>query len=76
MSRMVASAPYWQRLLTLAPVFIVGGGLVLGVLIVLGRAFAHSVRESGHKSMIFAGLVALVGAVVVLTYLGVSLPRE
>jgi hypothetical protein len=73
---MVASAPYWQRLLVLAPVFIVGGGLVLGVLIVLGKAFANSVRESGHKNVIFAGLVALVGAVVLLTYLGVSLPRE
>jgi hypothetical protein len=73
---MVASAPYWQRLVTLAPVFIVGAGLVLGVMIVLGRAFAHSVRESGHKNIIFAGLAALVGLVVLLTYLGVDLPRE
>jgi hypothetical protein len=73
---MVASAPHWQRLVTLAPVFIIGAGLVLGVLIVLGRAFAHSVRESGHKRVIVAGLIALAGAVVVLTYLGVELPRE
>jgi hypothetical protein len=73
---MVASAPHWQRLLVLAPVFIVGAGLVLGVLILLGRAFAHSVRESGHKRVIVAGLIALAGAVVVLTYLGVELPRE
>jgi len=73
---MVASAPHWQRLVVLAPVFIVGGGLVLGVLIVLGRAFVHSVRESGHKRVIVAGLIVLAGAVVVLTYLGVELPRE
>jgi len=73
---MVASAPHWQRLLVLAPVFVIGGGLVLGVLILLGRAFAHSVRESGHKRVIVAGLIALAGAVVVLTYLGVELPRE
>jgi len=73
---MVASAPHWQRLLVLAPVFIIGGGLVLGVLIILGRAFAHSVRESGHKRVIVAGLIVLAGAVVVLTYLGVELPRE
>jgi hypothetical protein len=73
---MIASAPHWQRLLVLAPVFIIGGGLVAGVLIVLGRAFAASVRESGHKRLIVAGLVALAGAVVVLTYLGVELPRE
>jgi len=73
---MIATAPHWQRLLVLAPVFIIGGGLVAGVLIVLGRAFANSVRESGHKRLIVAGLVVLSGAVVVLTYLGVQLPRE
>jgi hypothetical protein len=73
---MVASTPHWQRLVVLLPVFIVGGGLVAGVLIVLGRAFANSVRESGHKRVIVAGLVVLAGAVVLLTYLGVSLPRE
>jgi hypothetical protein len=73
---MVASAPHWQRLIVLAPVFIIGAGLVLGVLILLGRAFAHSVRESGHRRVIVAGLIALAGAVVVLTYLGVELPRE
>jgi hypothetical protein len=75
-SAMVASAPHWQRLVVLAPVFVVGAGLVLGVLILLGRAFANSVRESGHKRAIVAGLVVLAGAVVVLTYLGVQLPRE
>jgi hypothetical protein len=73
---MIASAPHWQRLVVLAPVFIIGGGLVAGVLIVLGRAFASSIRESGHKRLIVAGLVALTGVVVVLTYLGVQLPRE
>ena len=73
---MVASAPHWQRLVVLAPAFIIGAGLVLGVMIVLGRAFVHSVRESGHKRLIVAGLVVLAGAVVVLTYLGVELPRE
>jgi hypothetical protein len=72
----VASPPTWQRLIVLAPAFIIGGGLVLGVLILLGRAFATNVRESGHKRAIVAGLVALAGAVVVLTYLGVELPRE
>lgn len=60
----------------LAPVFVIGAGLVAAVLILLGRAFATSVRESGHARLIIAGLVALAGLVVVLTYLGVSLPRE
>ena len=72
----IGSAPAWQRWIALAPAFIIGGGLVLGVLILLGRAFATNVRESGHKRVIVAGLVVLAGAVVVLTYLGVQLPRE
>ncbi len=73
---MLASAPHWQRLITLAPVFVIGVGLVLAVLILLGRAFAASVRESGHQRLIFLGVVALVGVVVLLTYLGVELPKE
>jgi len=72
----VGSAPYWQRVLVLAPVFVIGGGLVLGVFILLGRGLADSIRESGHKRLIFAGLGLVVVAVVVLTYLGVKLPRE
>jgi len=72
----VASAPLWQRLITLAPAFVVGGGLVLGSLILLGRALAHSVRESGHKRLIYLGFGVLAGAVALLTYLGVELPRE
>ena len=60
----------------LLPAIVIGAGLVLGVLILLGRAFAATVRESGHPRLIVAGLVGLVGAIVVLTYLGVELPRE
>ena len=58
------------------PAAIVGVGLVGAVLILLGRAFAATVRESGHPRWIVGGLVALLGAIVVLTYLGVELPRE
>jgi hypothetical protein len=73
---LIASAPHWQRLVVLAPVLVIGAGLVLGVFILLGRAFANSVRESGHKRLIVSGLVVIGCFVVVLTYLGVSLPRE
>ena len=58
------------------PAAIVGAGLVGAVFILLGRAFAASVRESGHPRLIVGGLVALAGVIVLLTYLGVSLPRE
>ncbi len=73
---MVASAPHWQRLVVLAPVIVIGAGIVVGVLILLGRAFASNVRESGHKRLIVGGLIVMGCFVVVLTYLGVSLPRE
>ena len=60
----------------LAPAFVVGAGLIAGVLILLGRALAQSIRESGHTRLILVGLAGVVAAVVVLTYLGVSLPKE
>jgi hypothetical protein len=65
-----------SRFVILLPALIVGGGLVLAVLILLGRAFAETVRESSHPRLIIAGLVALTGVVVLLTWLGVELPRE
>lgn len=73
---MIASTPEWQRLVVLAPVLVVGAGFVAGVLILLGRAFVDSWRESPHKRLIIAGLVALCAVVVLLTYLGVSIPNE
>jgi hypothetical protein len=65
-----------ERWVVLLPALVVGTGLVLGVLILLGRAFATTVRESGHPRLILGGFVAVLGAIVLLTYLGVELPRE
>jgi hypothetical protein len=67
---------HWERLVILLPAIVVGAGLVLAVLILLGRAFADSIRDWGHPRLLFAGGVALLAVVVVLTWLGVSLPRE
>jgi hypothetical protein len=72
----VLAAISWERLVILVPALIVGAGLVAGVFILLGRAFAATVRESRHPRLIIGGLVVLAGAIVLLTYLGVSLPRE
>ncbi|HUK43963.1 MAG TPA: hypothetical protein VLV28_01585 [Gaiellaceae bacterium] len=73
---MLAATPRWERLLTLAPVFVIGAGVVAAVLILLVRAFADSVRDVKHKRLIWVGVAGLVGAVLVLTYLGVNLPKE
>jgi hypothetical protein len=72
----LAATPDWQRWVILAPAFVIGAGLVAAVLILLGRAFAETVRESGHPRLIIGLLVALVVAIIVLTYLGVTLPSE
>jgi hypothetical protein len=67
---------HWEELVTLAPVFVVGIGIIGAVLILLGRAFADSIRDLPHKRFLWLGAAALVGAVVLLTYLGVNLPKE
>jgi hypothetical protein len=72
----VLAATRWEHLIIWLPAVIVGAGLVAGVFILLGRAFAATVRESGHPRLILGGLVALAGVIVLLTYLGVELPRE
>jgi len=73
---MLVATARWERLLTLAPVFVVGIGLVVAVFILLGRAFADSIREVKNKRLIAVGGVVLLGLVVLLTYLGVNLPKE
>jgi hypothetical protein len=72
----LASAPRWERLIVLLPALVVGVGILLAVLILLGRAVAQTIRESGHPRLVVGGLAALAALIVVLTYLGVELPRE
>jgi hypothetical protein len=70
------AASRWEHLVLWLPAAIVGIGLVGAVFILLGRAFAATVRESGHPRWIVGGIAALLGVIVLLTYLGVQLPRE
>ncbi len=72
---MVASTN-WGQLLILAPAFIIGGGIFFAAMILLVRAFVQNFRESEHKGLIYAGLVVVLIAGVILTYLGIELPRE
>jgi uncharacterized membrane protein YozB (DUF420 family) len=73
---MVAAVPAWERLIILAPAIVISIGLVFVVFLLLGRAFLQTVRESGHRRLIYAALAAVVVFVGVMTYLGVELPRE
>ena len=73
---LLLDTPTWEKFVVWLPGIVVGTGMVLAVLILLGRAFADSVRDWGHPRLLAAGAVALVAVVVVLTYLGVELPKE
>jgi hypothetical protein len=74
---MVAAAAHrWETLVTLIPLFIVGIGLIAAVLILLIRAFADSIREVKHKRVLWIGVAATLAFMLVLTYLGVNLPKE
>jgi hypothetical protein len=73
---MLVLATDWTRFLYLAPVFVIGIGLIAAVLILLGRAFADSIRDVKHKNVLWIVPLAMVVAVVVLTYLGIQLPKE
>jgi hypothetical protein len=72
----LVATTHWQRWVVLAPAFVVGIGLIIAVLILLGRALSQSIRESGHARAILFGLGGITVLVVVLTYFGVSLPKE
>jgi len=71
---LVASA--LARLILLAPVWVVGIGIVVGTFILLGRARAQSIRETGHPRLIVAGIVGVLIIATILTILDVHLPSE
>ena len=73
---MVAATPEWEKWFVLLPAFVMGGGLILGTLLLLGRALGQSIRESGHTRLLMVGGVVVLVAVVVMTYLGITLPSE
>jgi hypothetical protein len=70
------AAETWERIVILAPALVIGAGLVGGVLILLGRAFVYTLRESGHPRLIGVAVAAFVAVIALLTYLGISLPAR
>jgi hypothetical protein len=72
----LAAASTWEHAIIWLPAIVLGSGLVIGVLILLGRAFMDTVRESGHPRWIWGGVAVVIALVGLLTWLGVDLPRE
>ena len=65
-----------DRVVVLAPVIVVVAAVVAGLAVFWFRAAADSLRESKHPRMILGAAAAVFVLGIVLTVLGVELPRE
>jgi phosphate/sulfate permease len=65
-----------ERAVLLAPVLVVGVAAVAGLFVFWGRVGWESFRMSQRRRLIAALALAFVAVLVVLTLLGVDLPRE
>ena len=65
-----------ERAGLLAPVLVIGVGAVAGLAVFWGRIGWDSLKRARHPRLLVAGGLAFVALLVVLTLLGVKLPRE
>ena len=66
----------FQRAALLAPVLVIGVGAVAGLVVFWGRIGWESLQRARHPRLVLAAGAAFVALLVVLTLLGVKLPRE
>jgi hypothetical protein len=66
----------FERAVYLAPVIVVCGAAAVGLVILWGRVALHSLRESRRPGLVLVLWLAGLGLLVLLTVLGVRLPRE
>ena len=66
----------FEKALFLAPVIVVGGAAVVGLVILWGKIAFDSLRESRRPGLILGLWLAGIALLVLLTILGVNLPRE
>jgi NADH:ubiquinone oxidoreductase subunit 6 (subunit J) len=64
------------RTAALAPVLVLFAAAVGGLVVFWARAARESLREARHPRLIVGGIVALVVVGIVVTILGIELPRE
>ncbi len=65
-----------EKAVYLAPVIVVGGAAVVGLVLLWGKVALTSLRESRHPRRVLAYWVLGLGLLVLLTVLGVKLPNE
>jgi hypothetical protein len=65
-----------EKAVYLAPVIVIGGAAAVGLLILWGKVAAQSLRESRRPKLVLALWLGGIALLVVLSVLGVKLPRE
>ena len=66
----------FEKAVFLAPVIVVCGAAVVGLLILWGKIAVQSLRESRRPRLVLGLWLAGIALLVLLTILGVNLPRE
>lgn len=69
------SLPF-DRAVSLAPVIVIGGAALVGLVLLWGKVAINSLRESRHPKRVLAYWLLGLGLLVLLTFLGVKLPNE
>jgi hypothetical protein len=65
-----------ERAVYLAPVIVIGFAALAGLLILWGKVALQHLRESRRPRLVIALWLLAIGLLVLLSYLGVELPRE
>lgn len=65
-----------ERAVYLAPVILVAFAAVVGLVLLWGKIALQSLRESRRPKLVLALWIAGIALIVVLTVIGVELPRE
>jgi len=66
----------FEKAAYLAPVIVIGGAALVGLLLLWGRIAFASLQESRHPRRVLAYWLLGIGLLVLLTVLGVKLPNE
>ncbi len=66
----------FEKAAFLAPVIVVGGAALVGLLLLWGKVALDSLRESRHPRRVATYWLLGIGLLVLLTVLGVKLPNE
>lgn len=65
-----------EKAIYLAPVIVVGGAAIVGLVLLWGKVAWQQLRESRRPRLVIALWLLGIGLLVLLTFLGVKLPRE